>query len=547
MITPLNRIIFCILSLSILASNSARGKEPSVEDLAGKLGSADEQVRIDAARQLGWLGPAAAPAVPALKALLRDDSPMVRAYAAGSLGRIGDAAKPAVPDLVRSIADPAPAVRRKSIESLERLRPDPALTVRAFVRLMEDPEPSVRLRALSALVEHGETAVPVLIELLEKDQAAYWACLVLNEIGPDAKAAVPALTQRVSDPRAEVRREAILALTEIGEAAAPVLDAITSAMDDEADQIVATYALGRLGQIPPEAESRIRENAHSPDPLLRTVSVWTLARLYPADETLRKGAFRQLVELLKSEDPQVRATAARALVALDPSPNLLAPMLDEALRDADEETMRYAVDAVARLGSVMVPQLIDALRFESLRPRVVFLLGEIGPDAKAAVEALVELIKSPDRRTREETLLALAKIGPAASSAVPALTKALYQPEGTSRYGAAYALGRIGPPAESAIQALLSATRNSDDTLALLSAWALTQIAPKCEECAEQTVPVLIGGLEHPNAKHRRESAVALGSLGPLARAAVPALEQATDDANLGVRTAAAEALETIR
>ncbi|MDZ7618506.1 MAG: HEAT repeat domain-containing protein, partial [Patescibacteria group bacterium] len=343
------------------------------------------------------------------------------------------------------------------------------------------------------------------------------------------------------------RREAILALAEIGEAAAPAVDAITAAMDDETDQIVATYALGRLGQIPPEAESRIRENAHSPDSLLRTVSVWTLARIYPADEPLRKEAFRQLVESLKSEEPQVRTTAARALVALDPDPNLLAPMLEEALRDADEQTTQYALDAVARVGSVMVPQLIGALRFESLRPRVVFLLGEIGSDAEAAVEALVELIKAPDRPTREETLLALAKIGPAASAAVPALTVALHQPEGTCRYGAAYALGRIGPPAESAIPTLLEATRNSDDTLALLSAWALAQIAPKCKECAEETVPILVRGLEHPNAKHRRESAAALGALGPLARVAVPALEQAAADANLDVRAAAAAALVAVR
>lgn len=547
MFTLLNRIVSCILGLSLLSAGLVAGAEPGVADLVAKLGRANEQTRIDAIEQLGRLGPAAAPAVPALTAQLHDDSPRVRAYAASSLGRIGDAAQPAVPDLVRSIADPAPAVRRKTIEALGRLRPDPALTLEPFVRLMKDAEPSVRLRALDALAEHGEAAVPVLVELLEKDQAAYWACLVLNEIGPEAKAAVAALAQRVSDPRAEIRREAILALAEIGEAAAPAADAITAAMDDETDRIAATYALGRIGQVPPAAESRIRENTHSSDSLLRTVSVWTLARVYPADERVQKEAVRRLVASLKSEEPEVRATAAKALAALEPAPNLLTPMLEEALRDADEQTTHHALDAVAGLGSAMVPQLIGALRFESLRPRVVFLLGEIGPDAEAAVEALAELIEAPNRRTQHESLLALAKIGPAASPAVPSLTGALRQREGPCRYGAAYALGRIGPQAESAIPALRDATQSSDDTLALLSAWALAQIAPECQECTEQTVPVLVGGLEHPNASHRREAAAALGSLGPLARAAVPALEQATEDADLGVRAAATAALEAVR
>ncbi len=547
MITLLHRIVPCVLCVSILWPTLAVSAESDVESLIAELGGADERTRIDAIYQLGQLGRAAAPAVAALGALLHDDSSTVRAHAARSLGQIGEPAQSAAPALVRSIADPEAAVRRRAVEALGRIRPDPDVTLPAFVRLMEDADPSVRLRALDALAEHGEAAVPALVDLLEKDRAAYWACLVLNAIGPEAKAAVPALAERVSDPRAEVRREAILALAEIGEAAVPAVDAIAAALDVESDRISATYALGRIGQVPPEAASRIRENAHSPDSLLRTVSTWTLAHIYPTDERLQQEAVHRLVASLTSDEPQVRATAATALAALRPDPSLLTPILSEALREADEETTRHALDAVAGLGPAMVPQLIGALRFESLRPRVVFLLGEMGPDAEPAVEALVELMKASDRRTQQESLLALAKIGPAAGTAVPALTEALRRHEEPLKYGAAYALGRIGPGAESATPALLKAAGSDDDTLALLSAWALAQVAPDCRECAEQTVPVLVAGLEHPNAQHRREAAAALGSLGPLARAAVPALTQAANDTDLGVRAAATVALEAVR
>lgn len=547
MITLLNRTVACVLGLSILACGLAMGAEPGVENLVAQLGSEDEQIRIRAIDELGLLGPAAAPAVPALTTLLGDDSVMVRAHAAGALGQIGEPAQPAAPDLVRSIADPEPAVRRKAVEALGRIRPDPDVALPAFIRLMEDADPGVRLRAIDALAEHGEAAVPALVELLETDRAAYWACLVLNAIGPEAEGAVPALAERVSDPRPEVRREAILALAEIGEAAAPVVDAIAAALDNETDRIAATYALGRLGRIPPAAESQIRENSHSSDPLLRTVSTWTLARIYPEDERLQITAARRLVASLKAEEPEVRATAAKALAALEPDPKLLGPMLEAALRGADEETTRDALDAVAGLGPAMVPQLVGALRFESLRPRVAFLLGEMGPDAEPAVEALTELMDDSNRRTQHEALMALAKIGPAASPAVAALVETLRQCNERCQYGAAYALGRIGPEAEAAKPALLQAARSDDDTLALLSAWALAQIAPECTECAEQTVPVLIAGLEHPNAEHRREAAAALGLLGPLAQPAIPALKEAARDADEGVRAAATAALEAVR
>ncbi len=508
-----HRFLIGSLCLVMLSTGRAMAAEPDLEGLIAALRSPDERLRVRAVDELGRLGPQAAPAVPAL---------------------------------VRAIADPEPAVRRKAVEALGRLRPDPEVTVGPFVRLMEDSEPSVRLRALDALAEYGEAAVPALVGLLETDRAAYWACLVLNEIGPDAEAAVPALAERVSDPRAEVRREAILALAEIGEAAAPAVDAITAAMADEVDRIPATYALGRIGQLPPKAESWVRENAHAPDPLLRTVSVWALARVHPEDGQLQEEAIKRLVESLKSEAPQARAAAARALAALEPDPDIAGPILEDALRTADEQTVAHALDAMAALGPTMVPQLTAALRFEALRPRIVFLLGEMGADAEHAVETLVELIDDPNRRVQHEALVALAKIGPAARAAVPALTVTLREREGPCKYGAAFALGRIGPDAEAAKPELLKTTGSQDDTLALLSAWALAQIDPGCVQCAPRTVPVLVRGLEHPEANHRREAAAALGSLGPLAESAVPALEQAVGDPDVGVRAAVTAALEAI-
>ena len=68
------------------------------------------------------------------------------------------------------------------------------------------------------LAEKGETAVPLLCELLKHDAACYWACLVLADIGPNAKDAVPVLQELLKHKHPEVRIQALVALGKIGPA-----------------------------------------------------------------------------------------------------------------------------------------------------------------------------------------------------------------------------------------------------------------------------------------------------------------------------------------
>jgi hypothetical protein len=45
------------------------------------------------------------------------------------------------------------------------------------------------------------------------------------------------------------------------------------------------------------------------------------------------------------------------------------------------------------LGEPAVPALIKALRFREIQPTVAAILGRLGPSAKAAVPALIEVLK----------------------------------------------------------------------------------------------------------------------------------------------------------
>lgn len=520
--------------------------EAAVAELVGGLKSPDDSARLKAIDELGSRGARAADAVTPLAELLKDGSAKVRAHAAHSLGQIGAPAKSAASALVAAMGDLDETVRRQALGALGAIRPGPQVTVPLFAKLMEDADPGVRLRVMHVIAEAGAPAVPALSEALKNDKAAYWACLVLRDIGPAAKDAVPALADKLKDPRPEVRREVILTLAAMDDAAMAAQEPITGALGDEHTRTAATYALGRIGRIPAEAEAKIRGNIASDDKMLSTTSLWALARVHPEDRDLRRQAGEQLIERLKDQNPFVRVAAARGLAALPPAPEIMAPIWEKALQNADETTVRHAMDALAALGAPAVPRLTDALKHEKNRAEVAFVLGQIGPPAAPATEALARLTEDKNPRVVEETVLALAKIGPGAKAAVPALVKLLGKTDEAEAHAAAYALGKIGPDAAAAAQAMRGLLKSPDASLALASAWALVQIQPASAEIAAETVPVLIKGLTATDPIARCGAAESLRTLGPAAKDAIPALQKAVTDPDESVRAAAAEAIKAI-
>ncbi len=546
--TKKSLLFLAVCGCLILSGVIASAAEKTTAALVADLKSADEGVRLQAVNELA--GVKAAAAVGPLTELLGDKSAAVRAHAAYALGAIGEPAKPAVAALSKLIKDADPVVRRQAVKAIVRIHPGPQVVVPLAAKLLEDADSGVRLCVLQAIAEAGPKAVPSLIEALKNDRTAddYWACLALREIGPAAKAAVPALAEKLKkDARPEIRREIILTLATMDGAAEPAVGAIVEALKNEHTAAAATYALGRIGQLPADAEAVVRANAKSKDKFLSTTSLWTLARIHPEDKQIRREATERLVEGLKDGDAFVRVTSARALAALPPAPEITLPIWEKALKDADEATMRHAMDALATLGAPAVPGLVAALKHENVRDEVAHILGQIGPAAAPATEALANLVADKDEQTAHEATLALAKIGPGAKAAVPALVKALASGEGPNTPAVAYTLGRIGPDAAAAEPALAKLLKSSNTGVALAGAWALVQIRPASAELAAQTLPALTAGLAHREPLARLGAAEALGQLGPAAKTAVPALKKiVSDEEDPAVCDAAAKALALI-
>lgn len=539
------------LSVSILLSGliwvvPVSADDAGVDSLVADLQSKLESTRLEAIDQLTLLGEKATAAAGPLAELLEDEAPRVRAHAAAALGRIGSKAQPVIESLMRASFDDESVVRREAVEALQRIQPGSEVTLPLLAKLLEDTDPAVTVRALDTIADLGKRALPLVSEALKNEKTAYWACLAVSEIGPDAAELVDLLLGLVEGDDPGVKREAILALAAIGPAAVAAVPVLGRTLEDEVNRVPATYALGSVGSVPGEIEAVIAENVDDADQVLGTVSAWTLARLHRDNKAVVRETTQRLVKNLTSGDPRVRLAAGRALIALDPDPEISRPLLEEVLDNVQQDVLTDMLDSLAQLGPIAVPRLIKALDYERARPHVIYILGQIGPEAEPAVPALLALMGDDDEAVCRETLIALAKIGPAAEEAVAPLVEALGHHQGPMCYGVCYALGRIGPAAVKAKPVLLRTMAGSDGSAAFIAAWALTRIDPTCPMTAEISTPILMAGLQEADPGFRLQAAAALKSLGPLARGATAALQRAIEDEDPFVREAAAEALEAI-
>jgi HEAT repeat protein len=366
-----------------LLTSVARAADRPVNELVAAAKAGQPAARVKAIDELGSMQNGAASAVGSLTELLKDASPEVRAHAAHALGQIGAASKLAAAPLSALLKDSNDVVRRQAIMALGAIRPGPQVMIPIFVDLMDDPDEGVRQRVLHAVSQAGAPAVPGLIEALKNEKAVYWACLVLREMGPVAKDAIPALAGLLKNPRPEVRREAVLALGSMRADAVPALDQIGALLKDADAQEAATYALGQIGFVRGSADSTLRENAKQSDKLIGVLSLWTLARVHPNETALVKDAVEQLITRLSDKDPFIRTGAAKALATLKADPKVTFPIFERILENADDETLRLALDSLADQGSRAVPRLIYALKREPLRLHAIYILRRLGPDGAA--------------------------------------------------------------------------------------------------------------------------------------------------------------------
>jgi HEAT repeat protein len=494
------------------------GGRSELPALRGLLRDASPEIRARAADALYEMGKTAAPAVPDLVRALRDPKPPVRLIAARALGAVGRQAQVATGPLRAALKDSDASVRVASATSLWyiTLTSEPAIT--ALIAALQDPDKDVRWSAAQSLEWMGADAKgagpALIVALRDKDQSVrYAAATALGWIRPDANVALPALRAQLKDDDSYVRAVAADAIGRYGKAAAGVVPALVAALKDENDYVrrESAAALGQIGSDAAKAIPPLIDILQHPgDPNTR----WFVAEALGAIDTQGREAIPALTHALTDESANVRHGAAIALGAIGRNAKAALPALQSVVQGKDA-TMRVAAAAT---------------------------IWKITGDAKAAMPILQRTLDDAQSPDLFLAVSAVQDIGPAAKAAVPSLTVLLRHKDPRLRARAAEALGSIGPPAAAAAASLAEAIRPSDGYRAerLAAAEALWHINRH-----PRAIPVLIDLLKSD--ADAASAAEALGRIGPAAREAIPALEDALKDSSSYLRPSAAEALRKIR
>lgn len=541
----------------LLTAGFAPARAADIDALCQALAGEDAAARAQAAKSLAAEGPEAAAAVDALTEALADDDAKVRAYAAYALGEIGQPASVSVEALMDRMVDEDGRVRRAAMRALQAIDPPREQTRDKMLQILKTASPDVVVQLLEMIAGEGKTVVPKLRVALQDEEMCYWACVVLSDMGPEGAEALPELLCCLDHDHYEVRLNALIALGEIGQASEEgQAKALEILKNEKIDGIryAAVFALGKIGaKGDKELNRTLVELANGDEPILKMMSLWALARLNPEEERVVRLAAETIVQNLKSEDPQLRSGAARALAEFEAPPEIVAPQLVDALKDTDPQVVGNALDALAALGAEAVPNISRGLTNPELRhyaARVIFLMG---PEGAGAVPALAEALAAAgdtpdDVQFRHEILMTLAELGPLAKDAIPALIEGLSTTDLENRALAAFALGKMGQQAREAVPALREKLREqlgSGNPTPIV--WALLNIVPDDAPLKLLAVPLLQKALSHREEFVRAEAARMLGKIGAPAAGAIEDIKKLQDDPSPMVQDAATAALEALQ
>ena len=271
--------------------------------------------------------------------------------------RVQDRVQRLIIDLNRPDAED----RLAAAEALGRMETVAVNAVPALFEVaIQEKDPAVRGPVIKALRSIGALPAPLVAQALASPTPAarIAAAKVLEEVGPAAEAAIPALVGALADAEKSVQESARSALARIGWASVPCLIELLQAASPFPANVVHTLLLMQMfGGEPP-----VGTVAQILDALVRSLQNRNLeVRGFAAmglailrfDPTRRVPA---LVSLLKDEHPGVRALAAFGLGNMGDSARDAMPPLAAALEDPDPGVRSAACSAIERIKGIHTDQ-----------------------------------------------------------------------------------------------------------------------------------------------------------------------------------------------
>jgi HEAT repeat protein len=212
----------------------------------------------------------------------------------------------------------------------------------------------VTLKLLAALGSEAAAAAPDLVRGLswyDTEQIA----IVLIKIGEPA---LPALIQVLQDAGATDRHVAVLqVLQEFGPMAKPAVPALVNALrlENETTRKMAAETFGKLGEAAAGGVPDLKDMLTDKNGDVRRHAADALGQLGP----VAKDAVTDLIALFKDDSGQLRLVAVRAVARVGKD---AVPLLTKALADPDDKMRLGALQTLGRLGELAEPALPEVRR-----------------------------------------------------------------------------------------------------------------------------------------------------------------------------------------
>jgi HEAT repeat protein len=287
-----------------------------------------------------------------------------------------------------------------------------ANTLEDWLEALEDADDVTREEAAKALATNGDPrALDPLLTALEDD---FWAVRLqvgwaLAKIGNQR--AIEGLITLFNDNMMEVQAEAVQAMASLGPNVVPQL---LAALKDTRWRVreQAAKALGEIKD--PQAVQGVMIACRDRDGAVKSAAAEALGKIGDPK------AVPALIKLFKDTSKIVRETAGTALMYIGE------PSVDPLLATLKDPHFVVRCHGVRALGGMTTD----------------YQMGRAWVRDPRVVDALIDMLKDPDRAVREDATIALGNIGD--SKAVDALMEAMK--DGTVRRHAIASLGMIGDP-----------------------------------------------------------------------------------------------------
>ncbi|MBI3267512.1 MAG: HEAT repeat domain-containing protein [Planctomycetes bacterium] len=518
--------------------------EANLPSLRRALADPDLPVRVAAGCALDSLGFMAGPAMPEAVLALRDPDPQVRFQASNLLSLLGAGAAEATPELVAVLRDRQAAGRVEAAHALRRVDGLPEQAAEDLLSALdpsEDPKFAEAVACLLVGSPHASPAVADRLRILcerwtgEERGSIAWA---LSVMAPGDPAVRRWLEEELSDPSIQKRSNAALCAVALGEDAAPLVPGLLRVVTDPNEEGGSRWSSPfswTTTPIPGLLEG-VLALARDPQHPGRAAALRHVGRFASATEEVRT----LLADCIREPDAEIRRAAYRSLRDLGSEMASLRPLVVELLgKETDELTLAAGFEALGAFGPPEEEGLTEVLAVLASDLQSRGLSPETMPGASFTAWSSPG-IPTAAARLRTARLYALAALAPKHELALPIARRELSEAE--SFPAGVVLLAEAGGSAEESANKIARLLFWGSDAEQECYVAAISRIDRK----QGGSIPTLRKNLTQSAAVIGRQSAEALGSLGPAAASAVDVLIAALDAEAPTAAVAAADALGEI-